>query len=37
MSDGEFIGDMDPLLPSNVSYNPHDAYTWFVDEIKPKI
>lgn len=37
MQDNEFLEDIKPLLPSNVSYNPKDAYQWFLKEILPKL
>ena len=37
MKDAEFLEDMIPLLPKEVSYNINDAYEWFCKVILPKL
>jgi len=32
-----FLEDTIPLLPKDISYNPQEAYNWFINEIIPRI
>ncbi len=37
MQNPVFLNDIKPLLPTNIKYDPQDAYQWFCDEIIPLI
>ena len=37
MKDSSFLGDMEPLLPTNVKYDINMAYEWFLKEVSPKL
>jgi predicted nucleotidyltransferase component of viral defense system len=37
MKDAQFLEDILPLLPTDVIYDPHAAYKWFLEVIIPKL
>ena len=37
MESNEFLEDLNPLLPTDVGYDPKEAHVWFVTEVLPKI
>lgn len=37
MTDNSFLEDIIPLLPTDVTYDPVEAYNWFMNEIIPRM
>lgn len=37
MSNPEFMDDIKPLLPTDIKYDPQEAYKWFTGEIIPRL